>query len=805
MGFTLQRLSFQASLLIAGLAGLLPLAAQPLPTTLEDTLAFYCYDCHDDSITKGGLDLTNTPFDLNSKHHFETWSHIYDRVKQGEMPPKKKDQPSSEERTLFLTLLKNELDQTDRSKIKKEGRVHSRRLTRTEYEHSLHDLLGIRIPLKKLLPADESGHSFETLADTQQLSHFHLNKYLEAADQALEQALKLAQHGSEDYHQHHNAWELTRFINSSPGNYRGPQLIDGKVHSWARSIAFNGRMRSTRVPEPGWYRITIKNLHGINPGPDQTVWGTLNIGVAEASAPLETLAATVEATAEPKDLVVDTWMNAKEGLILKPNEGTNEQIPFKFGSTRNRNKRVAYWKDRNLTELGFPAIVFESITIKRIHPGGTQEHLRNLLIPGIEFENNQPLLEQPDQDLSRLITHFANRTFRRPTSRAQVQPYLDLALARFNETNDLFQALHESYRAILCSPRFLTFVEPPGTLDNHAIATRLSYLLWSSIPDNTLRTLAKKGQLKDPKILTQQINRLLAHPKSERFINNFTDQWLDLKNIDFTTPDKRRFWAFDPVLRDSMLQETRAFVRELIDQDLSVRNFIRSDFAFLNTRLNTHYQLDNHVGTPVLPGKGLQKIPLDNSYRSGLITQGSVLKVTADGSVTSPILRGVWVGERILGTHIAPPPDNIPAIEPDIRGATSIRDQLEKHKASESCASCHIKIDPPGLALENFDPTGQWRNYYGRDEDSALVDPSGQTPDGKTFQNIGEWKDIYHAQPELLARAFTNHILAYGTGAKPRFSDRETVEKIIQKTKASDYGLRSLLEASLTSEIFLTK
>ena len=362
----------------------------------------------------------------------------------------------------------------------------------------------------------------------------------------------------------------------------------------------------------------------------------------------------------------------------------------------------------------------------------------------------------------------------------------------------MLEALRAAYRAILCSPRFLTFIEAPGPLDDHAIASRLSYAVWCSMPDQELLELASQKKLHEPQALAQQVERLLSHTKAKRFIASFTDQWLKLNQIDFTTPDTRLFRDFDPVVQESMLQETRAYFTELLRRDLSITHLVDSDFAFLNGRLARHYKADLALHS----GAGLQKVMLKpEAKRGGLMTQGAILKVTADGTSTSPVVRGVFVNERILGNHIPPPPPGIPAIEPDIRGATSIRNQLEKHRHNESCASCHQTIDPPGFALENYDPVGLWRKGYGKDSKGAKIDPSGVTPEGATFTDLATWQQIYTQQPQRLARGFATHFLTYATGAPPRFSDEAALDEIAKKTT----NLRSIMREVVLSDIFRTK
>ena len=322
------------------------------------------------------------------------------------------------------------------------------------------------------------------------------------------------------------------------------------------------------------------------------------------------------------------------------------------------------------------------------------------------------------------------------------------------------------------------------------------------MPDAELISLADAGKLSDPKVFHGQIQRLLGDPRSERFIDSFTDQWLNLKEIDFTSPDRRMFRTFDDVVQASMLEETRGFVRQLITDDRPVTELIHSDFAMLNERLARFYGMKD---LPVKAGGGVQKVALGERPRGGLVTQGAILKVTANGTTTSPVVRGVWVGERLLGMEIPPPPADVPAVEPDIRGAVSIRDQLDKHRDSESCASCHIKIDPAGFALENFDPVGLWRQKYGTAKNAAPVDPSGVTPDGEAFANIREWKRIYLDKPEVLAEGFARQLLTYATGALPRFSDREAIASIVDAASEKDWKMRALVHAVLDSAVFKQK
>jgi hypothetical protein len=327
--------------------------------------------------------------------------------------------------------------------------------------------------------------------------------------------------------------------------------------------------------------------------------------------------------------------------------------------------------------------------------------------------------------------------------------------------------------------------------------------------------------LRDPVVLRSQTERLLNHAHSRRFVEAFLDRWLDLKRMDDTEPSNLLYpdYYLDDALVESAVAETRSFFTELIARNLPARNIVDSDFTFLNERLAEHY------GIPGVEGIAMRRVALPpGSPRGGVMTQASVLKVTANGTTTSPVIRGVWIAERILGQTIHPPPAAVPAVEPDIRGAVTIREQIEKHRADESCAACHAKIDPPGLALESFDVMGGWRERYrataeGRLPESGFgkngwayafhmgppVDSSGILPDGRAFQDVRELKRLLLADEEQIARNLARQLVVFATGAPVRFSDRVHLERILRETKAEDYGVRSLVHAIVRSDLFLNK
>lgn len=428
---------------------------------------------------------------------------------------------------------------------------------------------------------------------------------------------------------------------------------------------------------------------------------------------------------------------------------------------------------------------------------------------------------EPRKDAERLLRSFLKRAYRRPVAEADVKRFLQLYDDQFKKGHGFTRSLLSAYSAVLVSPGFVFVETQPGRLDDRALATRLALFLWNSIPDDTLRTLADRGELSKPDVLRAQTERMLKDPKSRRFVEAFTDYWLDLRKIDDTSPSTTLYndYELDDPLKLAAVEETRLFFAELLRADLPARNIVDSDFTFLNERLADHYGIEGVSGTT------FRKVKLPpNSVRGGLMTQASVLKVTANGTTTSPVLRGHWITERILGLDIPPPPPSVEAVEPDIRGAVTIRQQLEKHRTNAGCASCHRKMDPPGFALESFDVMGGYRERYRAVSDKVKpvkghgmngqafqfhlalpVDSAGELPDGRPFKDVRELKKLLAQDEVPIARNLVRQLTVFATGAPVRFSDRDEVEKILAATKTNRYGARSIVHAIVQSELFRNK
>ncbi len=437
-------------------------------------------------------------------------------------------------------------------------------------------------------------------------------------------------------------------------------------------------------------------------------------------------------------------------------------------------------------------------------------------------------------DAVALLMKFAERAFRRPVVRADIDPYIKLVEQQWARGQSLQDALLSGYQALLCSPDFL-FVGLEGEGRDgkdkaaYALASRLSFFIWNSMPDTTLRDLAANGKLHEPAVLKAQLDRLLGDPRSERFIAHFLDEWLDMKKLDFTTPDPQLYPEFDPWLRDSMLAETQQTFRKLLMENRRVGQLIQSDTILINQRLAEQYGIRGVNGSEFRPVK------VDKTmHRGGFLTHSSVLRVTANGTSTSPVLRGVWIAERMLGIERNPPPPNIPAVEPDATGAVTIRQMIEKHRADPVCASCHARMDPFGLALENFDVIGGWRDRYrlsgqpkkiaqGKemvDEPSldvvngiftpyrakirlgSKVDATGELEDGRKFDDVAGLQALLLKDEDKLARNLLRQWSIYATGAGNRFSDRDAIEAAITRTRTDGHGIRLLLHEVVQSEAF---
>ncbi|MEM1069592.1 MAG: DUF1592 domain-containing protein [Planctomycetota bacterium] len=780
------------------------------PSNVNQFLQNYCIDCHEGDDGEGGFDLLKLTDELADARTMDRWVRILDRVHDGEMPPPEDFDVDKEEAAAFVGSTNTWLVEAQQQLHAKRGRVQSRRLTNEQLERTLHDLLAIDLPLASLMPEEQRTDAFANIADAQSMSHFHLETHLTVVDAALDAAFDRADQGSETWQRKYTARDLAR--RNPRQRCRDPEMLDGKAVVWNGGVIYYGRITSTTMRESGWYRVTF-DASSLKPPDGRGVWCSVRSGRCTSGAPLLTWIGSFEAGTEATQHTFEAWIPAGHMLEIRPADATLKKARFRGGQVG-----AGEGGPQNV-----PGLALHSMSIERIHPGGNVELVRQHLFGDLEQKRSKHgtlsvARNQPRDAFVDQVRTFASRAFRRPVSDEILAPYLELVQQSLEQGAEPADALRRSYRAILCSPRFLYLVEPRSdstprwaadrenwSLDDFAIASRLSYLLWGSMPDDELFRLAGEGALQNPSVLAAQVERMLGADRGKRFLKDFSAQWLDLVDIDFTEPDRRLHNNFDVVVQNSMLNETHQFLASLLDENANIRTLVDADYTFLNSRLAKYYGIDG------VDGDALQRVSLPvDSNRGGLLAQGAILKVTANGTNTSPVLRGIWVSERILGVPIPPPPESVPAVEPDIRGAKTIRDQLQKHLADSSCAVCHRKIDPPGFALENFDAAGRWREKYPgfrskKDKTVGTIDPSYTMADGRPFGNFAEFRSLVAEDPRPIAKNFVEKLMVFGTGAPVDIADREVIDAIVEQAADDDYGMRSLLHAVVTSPTFLSK
>ena len=773
-------------------------AVADIPGDVQKFVASHCGDCHSEGTTEGGFDVKSLAGDIQAGDATARWIRAIDRVRLGEMPPKDSSEVKPAERQAFVQQIGEWLASEQRRIWAEHGRVRGRRLTNLQVERSLHDLLGIDIPLADQLPEEPRTDGFTTVANGQPMSHFQLQRHLSIVDQALDEAFRRALEAEDLSPKSLTAGDLSRRRPQS--RTREPELLDGKAVTWSSTLIFYGRLPVTTAREPGWYRLTVE-ASALKSPEGRGVWCSARTGRCVSSSPLLNWAGSFEATAEPKSWTFEAWLERGDMFELRPADRTLRVARFNGGQVG-----TGEGEPQNV-----PGLALHSATLQKIHRGPDQDVVNKNLFGELtiktqgDWRTAKAWTKNPDEALARLMKRFAGRAFRRPVDDQDVALYIDLASQELANGTSFVMALRAGYRALLCSPRFLYLHEKPGRLDQFALASRLSYFLWSAMPDAELLRAAETGKLTEKWQVRKQVERMLADERGRGFVRNLAAEWLDLSLINFTEPDRKLYRDFDIIVQQSMLDETHSFLQTMLDEDLSVTGLIDSDFTFLNSRLARYYSIGG------IDGDELRRVSLNpEDHRGGVLTQGAILKVTANGTNTSPVVRGVWIAERLLGEHIQPPPDSVPAIEPDIRGAKTIREQLEKHRSTKSCASCHRTIDPPGFALENFDPSGKWRDNYlifngGKQSRGARIDAGYAMSDGRRFRDVEDFQKLVVAKPATLAANVAEKLLTFGTGSPVTFADRTDIEKVVQQSAESGYGFRSILTNVILSDVFQSK
>ncbi len=853
--------------------------------TLKPFLEANCQGCHNADVKKGNLNLAALPAKLDDPLTAERWVKLHDRVQRGEMPPPSvKTRPTPEQAKVFTDGLGKQIAASELAARKESGRATLRRLNRTEYENTLRDLFQLPgLQVKDLLPDDGRADGFDKGANALDISPILMAKYAEAADHALDQAIaqttvppsplkvRMSAHEQYDYEvviPNGDGVMLTKDFKYDAARFPIPKdaFAGGKFKGLGELEAsdvwknrpgaaglfrclgesFPGRFTQFTPLYPGRYRINTSvwsfwwDKGEVMPAPRSGAagiyYGSRVLGFFDAPSLKPTthefeavLAADEYLKFDPASLWEVHPYNHKDKAAGYTGPGVAIDYLEIEGPLHDEwpppgHKRL--FGDLPLVPLAkLPA---DAAKPKRELPRRVKTLDSAIRHAAPIFATVHPAA--PAAEAERLLTDFLPRAFRRPVKGAEVTKYAVLALQRLAEGVCFEDAMRTAYKAVLSSPDFLFLREPVGPLDDYAVAARLAFFLWNSIPDETLTKLAAEGKLRDPKTVREQALRMLSDAKAERFVNDFLDQWLDLKDFDQTTPDRTLYPEYQPYLADALRQEPKRFFAELLKNNDSATKLIDSDFLTVNQRLAEHY------GLPAVTGTQFKRVAVPkDSHRGGILTQGAILKVTANGTTTSPVKRGAWVMRRLLGLPPDPPPPEITAIEPDVRGTTTVRELLAKHRDNVSCAACHNKMDPPGFALEAFDVIGGFRARYratqGKDlpgyektfashldpagkfptqfyhvgfRQGPAVDAAGETVAKEKFTDIDGFKLLLMKDTRQVARNLEKQLATYATGAPVSFADRPHIEGMLDRA-GGNFPLRNLIGELVTSELFLNK
>lgn len=826
-------------------------AQYELPEPVLAAIENHCADCHDDLTMEGDLDLFAVDFTPGDAKNRDQWIRIFDRVEQGEMPPpEKKHDFTDEERAAFVAALGAGLHEADRAEVAEHGRGPVRRLTREEFEDQLRDLLAMpHLDIRDKLPADRESHGFTRVTKMLDVSRVQLEGWLDAAEAALEKAVAsgvepppvqtfratgtdlfpgLGSFGGREamFFARDNIMvpiSGQNYRQMSPEERRDPTLEAAIFRS--ATWPYFGYPRGFVAKRGGVYRVRFsaravrqvadfRLLPAHEPQPMS--FRARQPSGPDVSGDVRETGGWMDLLPEPKEFETTVRLKAGEtfeysllGLPV-PFIRTDGGFFYDFPPMPPEGHRGAAFRwlevEGPLAPETWPPpshrVLFGDLPIREAGEGSRF---------GVEVVS-----EDPKADAAKLFRRFARRAAREPMPEETLAKYLALIHARLADGTSFAEAMVKGYQAFLCSGH-VVYLREPAPDDLPALASRLSYFLANTAPDARLQELAASGQLRESDVLREETDRLIDDDCFDRFVEGFTDQWLDLSKLRRDIPDGRLYPEYrkDDYLVDSMERETRAFFRAMVRENLPATALVDADFVFVNDRLARHYDL------PRTSGSAMRKVTLpDWSPYGGLLTQASILKHTANGTTTSPVLRGVWVVEKILGDPPPPVPTDVPAVVPDIRGAITIRDQLARHTEVKSCAACHTHFDPVGFALENFDVMGAWRDRYrGMEKGDKItgvdpaghpftyfvgpaVDASGELRDGRAFSDVRELKAHLAAEPRALARNLLGQLTLYATGVPVRFSDRPRIETLLDACEPGGYRVRDLVQALVTSEIF---
>ena len=793
---------------------------------VQPFLRTYCFKCHGPDQQKGDRRFDTLAAAIRDDATLVDYQDILDQLNLTEMPPEDAMQPGIEQRRTIIEWLTGRIAEYHKSRTDSGGRAALRRLNSREYRNSIRDLLKLDMTMfdpTEGFPRDQTVEHLDNNGEALVTSGYLLQRYLAAADTSVTRALYPLKKPQVQ------TWKFTDNFRQQPeidqvhrktSKFKWITLFDvpgadkpegayAAIHDFRRGVPDDGqyeiRFRAEPLNREHPYDNKLIGIDRNQPFRLGIVPGNAVVGKLHLPQPVEPLLAEFELDDGLK------WYTTRVRL----DAGFTPRFIFPNGLMDARNlwgrvvkRHLDMFPGMKGVRPGIVAVRFNAIKESRMPQIRIHEvEVRGPLFDEWPTSSQKSLLgdqcesilesnDIADTKIRERLTDFARRAFRRPPEEAEIDRVMQIVASRRQAGRTGLEAFADGVKAILVSPGFIYHNNPFEKQQAFARASRLSYFLWSTTPDEELEQLAASGRLADSVVLRRQVNRLLNDDRSEAFVRGFLDSWLTLRDLGSQPPDRsfRDYYRYD--LGTAMRRETELFTRHLIDENLPVQNFLQSDFTFVNESLANHY------GIEPPNGHQFQKVKLKDKRRGGLLGQASVLTVTANGIDTSPIVRGVWILENILGTPPSPPPPDVEPLDPDIRGAKTIRDQLRKHRETPACYSCHRKIDPLGFALENFDPVGRWRtNYPQRRRTGPKIDPSGEIPGGHKFSDVAELKQLLLQQEGKFTRSLTEKLIAYATGRRVSAVDRPEVDGIIDQLKSRGGGFRDLIELVATSEL----
>lgn len=784
----------------------------------------HCASCHGNAKQKAKINFTAARAAQQLSAEADLWFRMLDQVESGNMPPEDEEPLSANEKKALADWVRGSLSLELAGIRQREGRSHLRRLSREEWGNTVLDILGIRPAVGRSLPPDGRVDGYDKISVALPFSAAGMEGFMETAEDTIKTLLDAPKTADPKTGGIVRAW--AKPSEQSKGHIL--ELPDGTMVSFNSDLNSGplgardekGNFRSIPIRVPGVHKLRL-SVYGYQA--DKPLPFGIYAGHTGAYPQLVSLAGTLAAPpGKPAVLETEVYFRTAPNNDLAPVSDSFRLVPFGLG--------VPVPKNTLASKLGTgPGLAVQWVDI--IEP--------ELPLPGYRFlmadfsESVRKLMEAQPWDLKRAlaavdreelrgslektIRRAGARFYRRDLADAEATSPVQNFLARLDAGESPKALFSDLIAKLMTSPDSLSIIENPGRLGDFALATRLSYFLWNSTPDDELLALARQGKLGDSQTLRGQTERLLKSPQSERFIKDFTDQWLGLWAMDNTTPDRLVYPEYDDLLKLSSGMETRAAFRHMLAENLGVVDFVAPSWAFINERLARHY------GLPESEGFDLRRVDLPaGTPFGGLWTQSATMKVTANGTLTSPIKRGVWVAERLLGIKIPPPPPAAGSVTPDIRGAQTLREQIALHSSKGSCQACHARFDGYGFALESFDVTGAYRTAYRRPNPEVIalqphqrkaptwetglpVDSAGLTPDGRPFRDIGDLRQMLAKNPAQLARGVVRHFVTYATGEPATTLDEPAIEAIVESAAKDKYGLRSLLHAVVQSDVFRMK